>query len=167
MTLRRQILGVISLVFLGILVGLLVFSVRGTRDYLQQQLASHAQDAATALSLPLAQSMGRDDMVLVELNVASVFDRGFFKRVVVTDAKGKVLVERELPDKVAEVPVGERCWHFSFTPDERQVLLTCGRSKETLVIDTASWQVTQKLPTQGMSWGVLTWPKAMGSLDQP
>lgn len=54
MTLRRQILAVISLVFLGILVGLLVFSVRGTRDYLEQQLASHAQDAATALSLPLA-----------------------------------------------------------------------------------------------------------------
>lgn len=70
-------------------------------------------------------------------------------------------------DKVAEVPVGERCWHFSFTPDERQVLLTCGRSKETQVIDTTTWQVTQKLPTQGMSWGVLTWPKAMGSLDQP
>ncbi|MBV5295217.1 MAG: EAL domain-containing protein [Curvibacter lanceolatus] len=104
MTLRRQILAVISLVFLGILAGLLVFSVRGTRDYLEQQLASHAQDAATALSLPLAQSMGRDDMVLVELNVASVFDRGFFKRIVVTDAKGKVLVERELPEKVAEVP---------------------------------------------------------------
>lgn len=69
-------------------------------------------------------------------------------------------------DKVAEVPVGERCWHFSFTPDERQVLVTCGRSKETLVVDTASWQVTQKLPTQGLSWGVLTWPRAMGSLDQ-
>lgn len=104
MTLRRQILAVISLVFLGILVGLLVFSVRGTRDYLEQQLASHAQDAATALSLPLAQSMGRDDLVLAELNVASVFDRGFFKRIVLTDAKGKVLVERELPEKVAEVP---------------------------------------------------------------
>src|SRR5450830_369279 len=104
MTLRRQILAVISLVFLGILAGLLVFSVRGTRDYLEQQLASHAQDAATALSLPLAQSLGRDDLVLAELNVASVFDRGFFKRIVVTDAKGKVLVERELPEKVAEVP---------------------------------------------------------------
>ena len=104
MTLRRQILAVISLVFLGILVGLLVFSVRGTRDYLAQQLASHAQDAATSLSLPLAQSLGRDDLVLAELNVASMFDRGFFKRIVVTDVKGKVLVERELPEKVAEVP---------------------------------------------------------------
>lgn len=69
-------------------------------------------------------------------------------------------------DKVAEVPVGERCWHFTFTPDERQVLMACGRSKETWVIDTARWQVTQKLPAQGLSWGVLTWPRAMGSLDQ-
>src|SRR5450830_1509903 len=86
MTLRRQILAVISLVFLGILAGLLVFSVRGTRDYLEQQLASHAQDAATALSLPLAQSLGRDDLVLAELNVASVFDRGFFKRIGFTHA---------------------------------------------------------------------------------
>ncbi|MDD0814598.1 EAL domain-containing protein [Curvibacter sp. HBC28] len=104
MTLRRQILLAISAVFICILVGLLVFSVRGTRDYLEQQLSSHAQDAATALSVPLAQSLARDDVVLAELNVASFFDRGFFKRIVLTDTKGKVLVERELPAKVANVP---------------------------------------------------------------
>ena len=38
---------------------LLVASGSGTRRYLEQQLASHAQDAATALSIPLAQSLGR------------------------------------------------------------------------------------------------------------
>ncbi|MGN5477893.1 hypothetical protein ACTMU2_15925 [Cupriavidus basilensis] len=30
---------------------------------------------------------------------------------------------------VAVVPVGKRCWHFSFTPDAQKLLLACGRSE--------------------------------------
>jgi len=70
-------------------------------------------------------------------------------------------------DKVGEVATGGRCWHFSFTPDDRQILLACGKSNEVLAIDVASLEVTQRLGGFDMPWGVVTYPKAMGSLDQP
>ena len=50
MTLRRQLFWGISLIFCLLFLGLIVQSVYSTRSYLQQQLASHAQDAATSLS---------------------------------------------------------------------------------------------------------------------
>lgn len=70
-------------------------------------------------------------------------------------------------DKVGEVATGGRCWHFSFTPDDRQILLACGKSNEVLTIDVASLEVTHRLDGFDTPWGVVTYPKAMGSLDQP
>lgn len=70
-------------------------------------------------------------------------------------------------DKVGEVATGGRCWHFSFTPDDRQIVLACGKSNELLTIDVASLAVTHRLEGFDMPWGVVTYPKAMGSLDQP
>jgi len=69
--------------------------------------------------------------------------------------------------KVAEIPVGKRCWHFSYTPDESQVLLACGRSNEVQVIDASTWQVTKAIPGFDLPWGIVTYPKADGSLDAP
>lgn len=69
--------------------------------------------------------------------------------------------------KIKAIPTGERCWHFTFTPDDRQLLLTCGRSDEVIVIDTARLEVTRRIANKGMPWGIVTYPKAFGSLDQP
>ena len=70
-------------------------------------------------------------------------------------------------DKVGEVATGGRCWHFTFTPDDRQILLACGKSNEVLMIDVASLEVTRRLDGFDMPWGVVTFPRSMGSLDQP
>lgn len=70
-------------------------------------------------------------------------------------------------DKLGEVATGGRCWHFSFTPDDRQILLACGKSNELLTIDVATLEVTHRLGGFDMPWGVVTFPKSMGSLDQP
>ncbi len=70
-------------------------------------------------------------------------------------------------DKVGEVATGGRCWHFTFTPDDKQILLACGKSNEVLVIDVASLAVTQRLDGFDTPWGVVTFPRSMGSLDQP
>jgi YVTN family beta-propeller protein len=70
-------------------------------------------------------------------------------------------------DKLGEVTTGGRCWHFSFTPDDRQILLACGKSNEVVTIDTASLEVTHRLEGFDTPWGVVTYPKSMGSLDQP
>lgn len=70
-------------------------------------------------------------------------------------------------EKVKDIETGKRCWHFSFTPDNKQILLACGRSDEVIVIDADKLEVTQRITGFKMPWGVVTYPKAVGSLDQP
>ncbi len=68
---------------------------------------------------------------------------------------------------VASIPVGKRCWHFSFTPDGRKALAACGRSDALTVIDVATRQPVSTLTGFNQPWGIVTFPKASGSLDTP
>ena len=63
------------------------------------------------------------------------------------------------------VPIGDRCWHFTFTPDEKSLLLACGRSQEVLVLDGTTYEAVGHVKDLNMPWGIVTYPKAMGSLD--
>jgi YVTN family beta-propeller protein len=67
--------------------------------------------------------------------------------------------------KIKEVQTANRCWHFSFTPDDKQILLACGKSDAILVIDAESLQVINQIEVKNLPWGVVTYPKSMGSLD--
>ncbi len=67
--------------------------------------------------------------------------------------------------KIKEAQTANRCWHFSFTPDDKQILLACGKSDAVLVIDAESLQVTSQIEVKNLPWGVVTYPKSMGSLD--
>ena len=104
MKLRNQLFMVFSVLFFAVLIAILLVSVASTRHYLEQQLASHAQDAATTLSVTLGQSLGKGDPVLAETQVASVFDRGYFKRIDVLAPDHRAIVTRELPEKIEGVP---------------------------------------------------------------
>lgn len=67
--------------------------------------------------------------------------------------------------KVKDIPTGNRCWHFSFTPDDKDILLACGKSDALFVIDAEKQEVKQQVEIKNMPWGVVTYPKAMGSLE--
>ena len=67
--------------------------------------------------------------------------------------------------KVKDIPTGNRCWHFTFTPDDKDILLACGKSDALFVIDAEKQEVKQQVEIKNMPWGVVTYPKAMGSLD--
>jgi len=82
-------------------------------------------------------------------------------------AKTLEVYDAKTYDKVNEVATGERCWHFTFTPDDKEILLACGRSDEVLVIDTASLQVTKRIEDKQLPWGIVAYPKSVGSLDAP
>lgn len=104
MTLRRQLLLAISFVFLLIFIGLLLLSISSTRHYLEEQLGSQSQEAATSLAHTLAQSLGKDDTVLAETQVVSFFDRGYFQRIAVISPQGKLLVDKASPVAIEAVP---------------------------------------------------------------
>ena len=68
-------------------------------------------------------------------------------------------------EKIKDIPTGNRCWHFSFTPDDKKIMLACGKSNAVYVIDAEKLEVTSKIEDKKLPWGVVTYPKAMGSLD--
>ena len=68
-------------------------------------------------------------------------------------------------EKIKDIATGNRCWHFTFTPDDKEVLLACGKSEAIYVIDTEKLEVRQQIEDKKMPWGLVTYPKSMGSLD--
>ncbi len=91
------------------------------------------------------------------------------ERIFVATNKAKLLqvFDAKTYEKIKEIPTGNRCWHFSFTPDDKQILLACGKSDAVYVIDADKLEVTKQVEVKGMPWGLVTYPKAMGSLDKP
>ena len=70
-------------------------------------------------------------------------------------------------NKIKDIKTGKRCWHFTLTPDEQHLLLACGKSDEIVVVDTVKLEVSKRIPGMSLPWGIVSYPKAMGSLDQP
>lgn len=89
------------------------------------------------------------------------------KRIFVASSKEKALqvYDAKTFEKIKDITTGDRCWHFSLTPDDKNILLACGRSSEIVVIDTETLEVTKRIENKGLPWGVVTYPKSMGSLD--
>jgi YVTN family beta-propeller protein len=88
-------------------------------------------------------------------------------RIFVATNKEKMLqvFDAKTYEKIKDIPTGNRCWHFSFTPDDKQILLACGKSDAVYVIDADKLEVTKQIEVKNMPWGLVTYPKAMGSLD--
>lgn len=104
MTLFKQLFLGASIAFLMVLGATETIYVRNAHKYLQQQLASHAQDAATSLGLVLPAAMADGDMVRVEVTVAALFDRGYYQSIRVVNIRGETVVLKTLPAAPADVP---------------------------------------------------------------
>ena len=105
MTLRRQLLIAISIIFVLVFAGLQTLSILSTKDFLQQQLSSHAQDAATSLSHTLVEPLVANDKVLAEIQIAAMFDRGYYRQIILIAPDGKQILAKELPVSIENVPV--------------------------------------------------------------
>jgi len=153
MTLWKQLILGLSVVFMVILIGLLWLNVDSTRSYLQEQLASHAQDAATALSIPMSQALAREDMVLARTQAESMFDRGYFKQIIVLNNKDQPLLRLALPDKVEAVP----SWFtrfFALDPSTGQAFVSSGwRQLGRVVVESKPEQAYQYLWSNALRTG--------------
>ncbi len=105
MTLYRQILCFVLACLICLFCCFWWVQLNSTRNFLENQLQSNAQDTATSLGLSLSVSMrgdgGRAEM---ETMVNAVFDRGYFRAVVVRDVEDNILFSRERPNTAADVP---------------------------------------------------------------
>lgn len=104
MTLFKQLFAGSSIAFLVVLAATESIYVKNAHQYLQEQLVSHSQDAATSLGMVLPGSMADGDLVRVEVTVSAMFDRGYYQSIRVLDIKGKTLLLKTLPPAPAGVP---------------------------------------------------------------
>ncbi len=102
MTLLRQLVLILALMFVLVFAGTFGITIDNTRRYLVTQLESHAQDTATSLALSLTPHVG--DVLRMKSMVDAVFDRGEYRRILVESLEGEALVSREVPVKVFGVP---------------------------------------------------------------
>ncbi|HEX2796838.1 MAG TPA: LapD/MoxY N-terminal periplasmic domain-containing protein, partial [Immundisolibacter sp.] len=94
MTLLRQLILAILALLLLVFAGSVAISVANTRHYLDAQLQSHAQDAATSLGLSLSTSAAENDRATMESMVDALFDSGYYRSIRIIDTGGAPLVER-------------------------------------------------------------------------
>jgi diguanylate cyclase (GGDEF)-like protein len=104
MTLSKQLILLVSALVLLLFVGTFFISAANTRDYLESQLASHAQDAATSLGLSATAYMADDDRAMVTAMVDAMIHRGDYLSIRVEDLNGKVWVERKADLRASGVP---------------------------------------------------------------
>lgn len=82
-----------------------MINVKLTREYVNEQLATHAQDTATSLGLSITPYLAEEsDIVVAQTMVNAIFDRGFYQYITVTDMDGNMLIERRNPTSVETVP---------------------------------------------------------------
>ena len=105
MSLHRQMVLLITGLLLVLLAGICYLSVRNSRDYLEMQMHSHAQDTATSLGLSIARPLGQDDIAMVQTMVDAIFDRGDFTEIIVRNPDGDVITRRTMDSPPHLVPL--------------------------------------------------------------
>lgn len=111
MSLMRQLwLMVVISTFLAF-AGSLFISIWSAKDYLTQQLQRKNSDNANSLALAMTQQQEKDP-VMIDLQVAALFDTGYYQKVAVIDPLGKVISERTQEKSDVEVPA----WFVNLFP---------------------------------------------------
>jgi EAL domain-containing protein (putative c-di-GMP-specific phosphodiesterase class I)/GGDEF domain-containing protein len=112
MSLSKQLLLLISLLFFLIMTVNFIASVNNIRDYLEIEAEIHAQDTATSLGLSLRPYIGDPSDMMLETMVVAIYDRGYYQEIKLTDIKGKEIVSRQRPAAIEGVPN----WFVSLLP---------------------------------------------------
>ncbi len=101
-----------SRIFVGGLTLLLALTIAGgswliynqTRDYVHNQLFSHAHDTANALGLSLREPLASGDIALADTMITALLESGYYQQIVLVDAAGTVLVERDSRQVTSTTP---------------------------------------------------------------
>jgi len=104
MSLLKRLLMSVTIIMVCILVGTMVVSMGAARQYLNGQLQSQGDNAASALALLLSQPANQDPATRETLMTA-LFDSGQFRKIALESKEGAVLFARTLaPSSGKPVP---------------------------------------------------------------
>ena len=89
---------------------MLSFSVKvftdidSTTDYLESQMASHAQDTATSLGLSISSFLEPSNITIAQTMASAIFDSGYYSSIRFKDGDGNILINLNNPRYVDSVP---------------------------------------------------------------
>lgn len=171
MTLYRQLLLVLLSLILLIFAGTLVLGVQGVRAFLANQLAAHAQDTATSLGLSLSPAFEADDRATMTAMVDAIFDRGYYRSIVLESVDGHPLLERRLEVVVEGVPDALVRWVPLDTPEAEALVMAGWRQAATVrvishpgyayrllwdsLIELGTWFAALALLAALLAWGAV------------
>ncbi|MCF6203809.1 MAG: EAL domain-containing protein [Methylococcaceae bacterium] len=104
MSLYKQLLTLVSALFLLIFGLNFVLSVNNIRSYLEGEAEVHAQDTATSLGLSLSPYMTVETDPIIETTMKAIFDRGYYQEIKLVDVDNKILVSLSSNDEIEGVP---------------------------------------------------------------
>ncbi|GAA5194656.1 bifunctional diguanylate cyclase/phosphodiesterase [Ferrimonas gelatinilytica] len=135
MSLYRLLVAAMLLLIGSLTAANLWLYLQGSQQFLNHQLASHAQDTATSLGLSLSPVLAQGDWVLAGSMVDSIFDRGDYREIQLTSLDGteKILRRRQ------EIDTGTPTWF--------QALLPLEAATESSEVN-AQWRLVAELSIQ-------------------
>ncbi len=92
MALSRQLLLLISVLFLMIFSVNFILSVSNIREYLEGEAEVHAQDTATSLGLSLSPHMAEETDPIIETMMNAIFDMGYYQEIKLVNVENQPLV---------------------------------------------------------------------------
>ena len=104
LSLKTQVYGLITLLAVVSFSVRIITDVDTTREYLETQMASHAQDTATSLGLSISEYLDEDNLVIAKTMAQAIFDSGYYQTIKFTDVQGNVIFELNNPKSVESVP---------------------------------------------------------------
>ncbi len=146
MTLFRQLLVFILVMLICLFSGFWLVQLHFTRNFLEVQLASTAQDTATSLGLSLSTVMREEEGgVEVESMVNAIFDRGNYQQIKVVDSEDREVYVRTSTKADPEVPA----WFLNrlpIRPDQGRALIMDGWSRRgEILVDSHPGYGSQNL----------------------
>ncbi|PID77230.1 MAG: GGDEF-domain containing protein [Deltaproteobacteria bacterium] len=125
MTLYKKLTIFIIGIFVSLFMVLFLENLHSARSFLTRQLFSNSQNTATSLALSLSPVLAEGDLASAEIMMDAVFNRGYFRSIVLQDVEGKTIASRSLSVEIKEVP----CWFVRLIPmhtSEAESLLMSG-----------------------------------------
>ena len=163
MTLFRQLMMTIVVIFTLMLLVVMGINFNTTKGYLIGQLQSTTQDSATSLSMSVSDFMALEDYAAVESSINAVFDGGYFSEVRIHVYNTEQDITRSNVMKIDGVP----SWFISaidFDVPEANAIISNGWSELGQVYITGSagygyqqlWLATRDLLFWFLGIGVVT-----------
>lgn len=112
MSLSKQLLIIISALFLIIFCVNFAISVNNIRSYLHGESEIHAQNTATSLGLSLSPYLVNETDPVIKTMMSAIFDMGYYKEIKLVNVEGKPLVT--LANQVS--PEGVPDWFIELLP---------------------------------------------------